>query len=358
MFFIKKKLLIYLYIFFVILTFIFIEFSTNKAIAKTFVVSKIEVEENYNLSFNKLEVIDKGFKKAFRDLSLMILEKKDQVKITNTSIEDVKKLIENFSIVDEKFINQKYKCILQVEFSRKKLIKFLNSKNISLSLPKNIDVFFLPVLVDLETNDFKYLNNNIFAKSWTKIQENYFQINYFLPNEDAEDYLTIKNNFKNIENYNFKEILKKYNSENYIIMIIFKRKNDIKTYSRINFDDKLLILNKNFENKNIANQSDLNSIILYIKNKYEDNWKSINKMNPSTSVPIRLSVESFDFKKSLKLENALANLDFVNNYLIEKFNSREIIYKVYYSSNPKRFLKDILAYNINVDTTSTNWKVR
>ena len=136
------------------------------------------------------------------------------------------------------------------------------------------------------------------AKSWTNIQENYFQINYFLPNEDAEDYLTIKNNFKNIENYNFKEILKKYNSENYIIMIIFKRKNDIKTYSRINFDDKLLILNKNFKNKNIADQSDLNSIIFNIKNKYEDNWKSINKMNPSTSVPIRLSVESFDFKKS------------------------------------------------------------
>ena len=99
-------------------------------------------------------------------------------------------------------------------------------------------------------------------------------------------------------------------------------------------------------------------MILNIKNKYEDNWKSINKMNPSTSVPIRLLIDSSSIKKSIKLENALANLDFVNSYKIEKFDSNEIIYKVYYTSNPKRFLKDILSYNINVDTTSANWKVK
>ena len=247
---------------------------------------------------------------------------------------------------------------MEVEFNRKKLIKFLNSKNITISLPKKIDVFFIPVLVDLETNNFNYLNENIFVKNWENIEKNYFQINYILPNEDVEDYLTIKNNLKNIENYNFKKILKKYNSENYIIMIIFKRKNNIKFYSKINFDDKFEILSKNFIDKNIDNQTDLNSMILNIKNKYEDNWKSINKMNPSTSVPIRLSVESNNIEKSLKLENALDNLDFVNNYKIEKFDSKKIIYKVYYSSSPKRFLKDILSYDINIDTSSTNWKIK
>ncbi len=276
----------------------FLEFSTNNAVAKTFIISKIEVEENYNLGFNKLEVIDKGFKKAFNDLSKMTLERKDQAKIINTPIDDIKKLIENFSIVDEKFINQKYKGIMEVEFNRKKLIKFLNSENITLSLPKEINVFFLPILIDLENNDFKYLNDNIFVKNWKNIEENYFQIKYIMPNEDVEDYLIIKNNFKNIENYNFKEILKKYNFENYIIMIIFKRKNDIKVYSRINFENKFLILNKNFKNKDIKDYSDLNSMIFNIKNKYEDSWKSNNKMNPSTSVPIRLAVESSDIKTS------------------------------------------------------------
>ena len=80
----------------------------------------IEVEEKYNLNFDKLKVIDRGFKKAFNDLSKMILEGKDLNRITDTSIEDIKKLVDNFSILDEKFINQKYKSIIEVEFDRKK----------------------------------------------------------------------------------------------------------------------------------------------------------------------------------------------------------------------------------------------
>ena len=246
---------------------------------------------------------------------------------------------------------------MEVEFNRKKLISFLDSKNITLSLPKKIDVFLIPVLVDLETNNFSYLNDNIFVTNWGSVEKNYFQINYILPNEDVEDYLTIKNNLQDIENYNFKKILKKYGSKNFIIMIIFKRKNNFKFYSKINFDNKFEILSNNFNDKNIDDLTDLNLMILNMKNKYEDNWKSNNKMNPSTSVPIRLSVESYNTEKSLKLENALDNLDFVSSYIVEKFDSKKIIYKVYYSSSPKRFLKDILSYDVIIDTSSTNWKI-
>ena len=152
--------------------------------------------------------------------------------------------------------------------------------------------------------------------------------------------------------------MKKYNFNKFIVMIIFKSENNIKFYSRINFDDKLIILNKNFYNKNFETYSDLKSMILNIKNEYEDNWKSINKMNPSTTVPIRLFVEASNTKKTLKLENALTNLDFVNNYKVERFNSNEIIYKIYYSSNPNRFLKEIISFDINIDTSSPNWKVK
>ncbi len=209
MFFFKKNISGCLYIFFIFLTFNFIEFSTKEVLAKTFVVSKIEVQEKYNLNFNKLTVIDRGFKKAFQDISQMILERKDLDKIRNTPIDDIKKLIESFSILDEKFVNQKYKSIMEVEFNRKKLIKFLDSKNITLSLPKKIDVLLIPILVDLETNNFKYLNENIFVKNWKSIEKNYFQITYIMPNEDVEDYLSIKNNLQNIENYNFKKICEK-----------------------------------------------------------------------------------------------------------------------------------------------------
>ena len=69
-------------------------------------------------------------------------------------------------------------------------------------------------------------------------------------------------------------------------MIVFKKGKDLNFYSKINFDDESLLLNRNFKNKDLENNSDLNFMILNVKNKYEDNWKYINKMNPSTSVPI------------------------------------------------------------------------
>ena len=141
-------------------------------------------------------------------------------------------------------------------------------------------------------------------------------------------------------------------------MIVFKKKNDIKFYSKINFGGKFLLSNENFKNKNIQDQSSLNSMILNMKNKYEDNWKSINKMSPSTSVPIRLSVNSSNIKKSLKLENTLENLDFVNYYTIEKFDNNQIIYKVYYNSGPNRFLKDMSNHDIIIDTSNPNWKMK
>ena len=62
--------------------------------------------------------------------------------------------------------------------------------------------------------------------------------------------------------------------------------------------------------------------------------------------------------QSLKLENALSNLDFVNNYTVERFDSNEIIFKIFYGSNPKRFLKDMSSNDINIDTSSTNWKIK
>ena len=357
-FFFKKKIQNYLYIFFIFLTCNLIEFSTNKAFSKTFVISNVEVEEKYNLNFNKLNVIDRGFKKAFQDLSRMILERKDLDKTSNTSIDDIKKLIDNFSILDEKFISNKYKSIMEVQFNRRKLIQFLNSKNIMSSLPKNIEVFFLPVLVDLQSNSFNYLNDNTFVKHWKDVEKNYFQIKYILPNEDVEDYFTIKNNLKNIENYNFKEIIKKYNLDNYIVMIILKKNETIKLYSKIQFEDKFIVINENFTDKNIENKSDLYSLILNIKNIYEDNWKTLNKISSSTSVPIRLFVEANNIEKSLKLENTLNSLAFVNGYKIEKFDNREVVYKINYLSNPKRFLKDIVSYDIIIDTTSTNWKIK
>ena len=62
----------------------FNEFSTNKALSKNFTISEVEVEEEYNINFDKSKVIDKGFLKLLKFCNKKI-QKKDQNKIKNIS---------------------------------------------------------------------------------------------------------------------------------------------------------------------------------------------------------------------------------------------------------------------------------
>jgi len=354
----KKKIYSYLYILFLFLVFNFTEFSTNKALCKNFIISEVEVEENYNLNFDKYKVIDKAFLQAFKILIYKILENKDRDKIKNTSILEVKHLIDNFSILNETFINKKYQATLEVQFDRKKIIRFLDKKNIFSSLPKEIESFILPILIDSNTNEAYHLNQNIFFNLWDDVSESYFLIKYVLPNDDIEDHLIIKRNINELDNYNFNEIIKKYNLENYIILILLKNENQLKLYSKIKFENKNMLINKSYNNVDIKDKFLIKNIILEIKNLYEDKWKSINKLNTTIELPIRLSINSKNIELSKKLENTLLNLDFVSDFKIEKFDNNEIIYKIIFNSTPQRFLENISMSDFKIDTSNSIWKIK
>jgi len=116
----KKKNLSYLYIFFLVIVFFFSEFSTNNASSKNYNISKVQVEEIYDLKFQKSKIIDRAFKKAFKILIYKITENSDRSIIKNISLNEIKSLIENFSIINERFINNKYVSEFNVQFNKKK----------------------------------------------------------------------------------------------------------------------------------------------------------------------------------------------------------------------------------------------
>ena len=68
---------------------------------------------------------------------------------------------------------------------------------------------------------------------------------------------------------------------------------------------------------------------------------------------------SYDNEKYM-LNDSKGHCHYFNNQtaISKKFDSKIIIYKVNYSSSPKRFLKDILSYDISIDTSSSNWKIK
>ena len=241
--------------------------------------------------------------------------------------------------------------------TKKKILNFFEKKNVISSLPKEIKSFFLPILIDTKTSELYNLNKNIFFNNWNIKLQKHSLINYVLPNEDIEDYLIIKKNIRNIENYNFNEIIKKYNLDSYIILIALKENDVLRIFSKIKFDDKNILMN-NFYNKiNINDEESVNNLIMDIKNHYEDKWKSLNKLNTLIALPLRLSIESKNIKLSKKLEETLVKFYLVSDFKIEKINSKNTIYKIIFNSSPDKFLDKMLSFGFNIDTTNDVWKL-
>ena len=157
----KKKLnnLNKLYIFF----FYFVLFininSISKASANSFKINDLEISEPFGVKFNKEKVINRAFKDAFIELISMITTSSDQKKIKKTPINTVKTLIDSFTMSDEKFIDDMYIVNFDVNFNKKKTLKFFESKNIFPSIPRKKTVLLMPVFVDMQSNQISIFND-------------------------------------------------------------------------------------------------------------------------------------------------------------------------------------------------------
>jgi hypothetical protein len=212
------------YIFFISFVLFIIIFSTSFLYANTFKVSDVEISSPYKLKFNKNRVIDDGFKASFYNLISMITTSGDREKIKNTSLKELKGMIDSFTISDEKFINNIYFAKLETTFNKKKIFLFLEKKNIFPSVPNKNKVLLIPILVNVEEDRIYFFTDNTFYQKWNDNKKNYHLLDYLLPSEDLEDLKTIQQNSSSIENFDFKDLIKKYDLQDYIISIIYKNK--------------------------------------------------------------------------------------------------------------------------------------
>ena len=343
------------YILFLIIFIIFIKFSTDKVLANSYKVSDIEISEPYNLNFSKEKVIDVAFKNAFEELIFTLLTSEYYYLNKDVNIKIIKSLIDSFSIVDEKFIDKKYIANFDVNFNKKEVLNYLYKNNIYASIPQKKKLFLLPILVDTNQSDISLLSENPFYLNWTKFTKKYHLLDYVLPNEDLDDLNIIKNNINNLEDYEFKEIITKYQLKDYIIVILFKNEKSIRVLTRIKFNNEFILLNENFPYKSINN--DIEAVINSLKNSYENSWKKINLINTSIKLPITISLDSSKFTLIEKFENKIENMDLVYNYYIESFSNNEVIYKIVYNGTPNKFLEEFNPENIKVDLTNNVWKI-
>ena len=346
------------YIFFISFVLFIIIFSTTYLHANTFRVSDVQISSPFELNFKKSRVIDTGFQISFLNLLSMITTSGDKDKIKDIPIKELKGMIDSFTISDEKFISNEYFAKLETTFNKKKILNFLEKKNIFPSMPIRNKVLLIPILIDTEMNSINLFNNNVFYKKWNHINKDYHLLHYLLPSEDLEDLNKIQKMLNSIESNDFKDLIIKYNLDDYIISIIYKNKDEIKVLSKINLNNSLKIKNQKYSKINLNNENHIDKILKDLKNIYEDEWKTSNKINTSIKLPLTVSIKSNDYKKIINLEEALVNNDLISDFYILNFNNKYTQYKIIYNGSPKTFLNDINNRNFNIVMENNVWTIK
>ena len=82
-----------------------------------------------------------------------LVQSKNLNKVENIKLNEIKSMVETFTIKEEKFINKTYNLSLGVSFNKKKVFEYLDSKNIFPTQIKVENFLFVPILLDQANDD-------------------------------------------------------------------------------------------------------------------------------------------------------------------------------------------------------------
>jgi len=288
----------------------------------------------------------------------MITTSGDRSKLKNIKLKELKSMIDSFTISNEKFVNNEYSAQLETTFNKKKILNYLERKNVFPSMPVRNKVLLVPILVDTEIDNIYLFNNNIFYEKWNNEKKNYHLLDYLLPSEDLEDLNIIQGIPDSVESYDFINLIKKYDLNDYIISIIYKNREEVKILSKINLNNSLKVSNQKYSKISLTNEQDFNMILENLKNLYEDEWKKNNEINTSIKLPLTISIKSVDYKKIMYLEEMLTSIDLVSNFYILNFNNKLTQYRIIYNGSPKTFFNDMNNRYFDLVIENNVWTVK
>ena len=351
----KIKHLEFLYIFFIFLSLNIFFFSTTKVQAKAFNIDNVEISKPFEINFNKNKVIDDGFNKAFLKLISLIVDSSNQGLIKDIKLNEIKGMIDSFSIKEEKFIDEVYHVNLGVSFNKKEIFNYLEKRNIFPSIPIKKKILFIPIIIDEKTKDLLIFYNNKIFEKWNDRLEDFHLLEYILPTEDLEDLDLVKQKFNLIEQYDFSEITNKYNLKDSIVALIFKNDKEVRILSKISIKENLILKNQSFSNIDINDIKHVNEIIDDLKKNYEDHWKNLNQINTSIRLVLNVKSNNNDNLKNLDFEEKISNKDLIYDYFIYKFDKDFVYYKIIFNGTPDNFLKSMKDDNYYFDTQNKIW---
>ena len=104
----------YIFIFLTATIFLFITFTKSFSEENVFTINNVEVKGTVDLNFSREKYLNKAFLNSFEMLKTKILLSRDLNKINNIKLEQIKKLISSFQILEESYNKDVYKINIKI----------------------------------------------------------------------------------------------------------------------------------------------------------------------------------------------------------------------------------------------------
>jgi len=179
-----------------------------------------------------------------------------------------------------------------------------------------------------------------------------------MPLEDIDEILKLISSQENLENLDIIEIAKKYNTENYILSLIYLENKKLNFFSKIKFQGYKKNSNLIFYNVNIKDEASVTTIIKKVKIHLNDIWKDFNKINTSIKLSINLILNSNDADKISQFENTLVKIDDISSFSIKKFDLNKTVYEIIYNTNPNKLIKQFSTYGFEIVNAEDLWIIQ
>jgi len=346
------------YIFIILTATIFSLFLFSKSYSdeNVFIVNDVKVEGTVDVNFSRDRYINKAFKDSFKMLTSKILLSRDLNKLDNTNLKQIRNLIKSFQILEENYRNERYEANFKIVYNEAKVKKLLGSNNISFTEPKNISAVFFPILfVDEEFLDF---NDNYFYKNWIKFKIQNESINFILPLEDLDDISKIKKMKNQIEEFELKKLVNKYNTKNYIFALMSFQEKKLNVFLKCNFNDNKIGKNFSYDLNNLQDDKKLNLILKKLKIQINDLWKEENIINVAIPLTIKIKFQHKKLQDLDRLKKIFREISIIDNSILEKFDINNSIFKIYYYGNPKKLKNELLRFNYQLVNNQGFWELR
>ena len=330
-------------------------FKTETVLSDNNIFNVNNIEISKETSKNKEKLISDAFKKAFDELINRLLLEEDYKRISKTNLEQIKKLISYYQIINEDENKENNNVKINVFFDKDKMHDFFHGKNILYSDIINTEVILFPLLKK-EDQYFIY-TQNYFYENWNEEKSDNL-IQYILTTENIENIQRINLNKDNIYKIEVSDFFKEHEKDNIVFANIEVKKDTAEVFLNTRIEGKKINKNLSIKNKENLNKKEFyREIIFEINNIIRDLIKSQNLIDVRT--PSFLNVEIKLNKKSnlVEFSNRLNKIDLIDNFYVQKLNKDYVLVKIKYLGKINKIINKLKDQNINLKMIAGQWQL-